>query len=159
MTTIDGGEAGETYFLVEMFCNEPGCDCRRAFIQVFSEDNSVEQPRATISWGWESEAFYRRWAGFPLDDEELAELRGPALVRLATQSEDAEDLLEHFRVVIGDEAYAQRIVRHYQKFRRTVAPPRSSSGAPRSQRNVVAKRREQNKRRRKARAMQRKKRK
>ena len=159
MTTIDGGEAGETYFLVEMFCNEPGCDCRRAFIQVFSEDNTVEQPRATISWGWEPEEFYRRWAGFPLDDEELAELRGPALVRMARQTEDAEDLLEHFRVVIGDEAYAQRIVRHYQQFRRTVAPPRSSGGTRTPRRKVVAKRRAQNKQRRKTKAKQRKKRK
>ena len=111
MTTFEAGEPTGTYHLVEMFCDEPGCDCRRAYIQVFSEDRSVVQPRATITWGWESDEVYRRWAGFRLEKGDLEELRGPALARMSRQSEEAEELLERFRAVIGDEAYAARIVR------------------------------------------------
>ena len=159
MTVMEGGEPTGTYHLVEMFCDEPGCDCRRAFIQVFSEDTTVEQPRATISWGWESDDLYRRWASFPLDDDDLEELRGPALVRLNRQSEEAEELLERFRVVIADEAYAERIVRHYQAFRSTIPSGRSSAGTRPSQRTAIAKRRAQNKQRRKAKSKQRRKRK
>ncbi|MCA9625500.1 MAG: hypothetical protein KC731_41045 [Myxococcales bacterium] len=158
MTTFEAGEPTGTYHLVEMFCDEPGCDCRRAFIQVFSEDPSVVQPRATITWGWESDEFYRRWAGFPLEEGDLEELRGPALARMSRQSEEAEELLERFRAVIGDEAYAARIVRHYEAFRATVPSRPSPLEARRPPPEAIAKRRAKNKQRRKTRAKQRKRR-
>lgn len=39
------------YSFIEMFCNEPGCDCRRVFYSVVSSvDFNV---KAVIAWGWE----------------------------------------------------------------------------------------------------------
>ena len=160
MIVFDNGEPTVTYSLVEMFCNERGCDCRRAFIQVVSDDPSVPQPRATISWGWESAAFYRRWASFPLNEEDLDELRGPALARLHRQSEEADALLAQVRDVLADEAYAARVIRHYHAFRAALGEtPSPSPPSGRGKGKAVAKRRAKNKQRRKARAQQRRKRK
>lgn len=91
ITVLKAGSAlpAGTYGFVEMFCNDERCDCRRAFIQVLADvsprlrDN---RPMATISFGWEDESFYRKWASFPLSNEGLAELKGPALASMAPQS-------------------------------------------------------------------------
>ncbi|HJL15155.1 MAG TPA: hypothetical protein RMH99_05840 [Sandaracinaceae bacterium LLY-WYZ-13_1] len=55
----DGDSLGSDFFF-EMFCDEPGCDCRRVFIHVASDDPSESQPRAALAWGWEPDEFYRR---------------------------------------------------------------------------------------------------
>ncbi len=126
MHMMDGGpEPARSYLFTELFCDEPGCDCRRVFIQVYSDERGVAQPRATISWGWEPDRFYREWARFPLDDRDLDELRGPGLVRMAPQSKESADLLARFRMLLNDPAYAERIVRHYRAFRELIG-----SGAP-----------------------------
>ena len=113
-----------TYGFLEAFCDDEGCDCRRVFLNVCGGDNTPPALRqahlATISFGWESKAFYRLWASFALPEDDLAELRGPALVRLARQSDYAPALLDHFKVVLEDKAYVARIVRHYKMFRAAV---------------------------------------
>jgi hypothetical protein len=125
ITVLKAGSAlpDGTYGFVEMFCNDERCDCRRAFIQVLSDhsprlrDNG---PLATISFGWEDESFYRKWASFPLSNEELAELKGPALASMAPQSRYASVLLVHFKILVHDEAYAERIARHYRAYREVI---------------------------------------
>jgi hypothetical protein len=116
----EDGALVESLLFVESFCNERSCDCRRVFINVYSDRPHARNPLSTISWGWEPDAFYRKWARFPLSKADLDELRGPGLVRLAKQHEDAEEMLEQFRTLIADEAYASRIVRHYEMFRAKV---------------------------------------
>ena len=74
-------------------------------------------PFAPFHFGWEPESFYRQWASFELDADDLEELRGPALMRLAPQSRYAPALLDRIRSVLKDPAYVDRIVRHYQMFR------------------------------------------
>jgi hypothetical protein len=130
------GEPERAYEFVELFCDERGCDCRRAWIQVFSDEPNVEQPRANISWGWEPAGFYRKWASFHLTADDLAELKGPGLVRMARQSEEAPDILARFReVVLADARYAARIVRHYKAFRALIDVPREPTRAPKAGRN------------------------
>ncbi len=128
---FEGGlQNGPTHLFLELFCDEAGCDCRRVYVHVISDAPGVPQPRAVISWGWESEGFYRKWASFPLEDADLDELRGPALARMQPQSEDAPELLEQFRMMLADRHYAARIVRHYEQFRASVEEegPRPQSG-------------------------------
>jgi len=128
---VQAGAIAKSYTFMELFCNEKACDCRRVFVQVVSDDAGVRQPRATLSWGWEPEAFYRNWASFPLDAEDLEELRGPGLVRFAPQSEESDAILAHFRRLLTDEAYAQRLIRHYRLFRQAAdRAPASETGAP-----------------------------
>ena len=49
------GLPGDTYALVELYCNEPGCDCRRVMLMVVAKKRG---PLAVISYGWESLEFY-----------------------------------------------------------------------------------------------------
>jgi len=112
-----------SYAFAEMFCNDVRCDCRRAFIQVLADvrprlrDNG---PVATISFGWEDESFYRNWASFPLSNEDLSELKGPALASMARQSQYASELLAQFKILAHDEAYVERIARHYRAYRQVI---------------------------------------
>ena len=109
------------YGFVELFCNEEGCDCRRVFINVVAEadgpHSTAANPLATISYGWEAESFYRDWASFPLSKADLEELKGPALASMSRQTKYAPMFLQQFETLLQDEAYAARIVRHYQMYR------------------------------------------
>ena len=46
------------YSLLEMYCDEPGCDCRRVFLYVMS--SLTEQVVAVIAYGWENPEFYTK---------------------------------------------------------------------------------------------------
>jgi hypothetical protein len=126
-----GIPAGE-YGFVEMYCNEENCDCRRVFFTVMS---SVRQDvEAVIAWGWEDEAYYKRWLG--MNDPEMAvEMRGPCLNLGSPQSKIAPALLELARThLLADPAYVDRIKRHYALFRAKVdgggavqKPPKKSA--------------------------------
>lgn len=134
-----------SYSFLELFCDEDGCDCRRVFINVVRTDQgtgAVRAPLATISFGWEPESFYRSWASFPLANDDLRELKGPALVRLTRQSRYAQVLLDLFGAFVDDDAYVARIVRHYQMYRAaidTAATAKSKPvvrGGPKPERNA-----------------------
>jgi hypothetical protein len=49
-----------SYGLIEFYCAERKCDCRRVLLQVWSEDHPGKV-LATINFGWESVDFYTRW--------------------------------------------------------------------------------------------------
>ena len=50
------------YSFLEFYCNEPGCDCRRVMIDVLRPETGWSKVWATISYGWESLDFYRKWS-------------------------------------------------------------------------------------------------
>jgi hypothetical protein len=123
ITTFNDGDLPEaTYGLIELYCNERDCDCRRVLFQVISAEVEwkKETPLATISFGWEDDSFYRDWASFDLSDEDLDELRGPGLMRLVPQSHYAPALLERIRPLLEDKAYVDRLIRHYEMFREAI---------------------------------------
>ncbi len=112
-----GLPAGSYQFL-EMYCDEPGCDCRRVMFSVFcSTTNAVE---AVIAWGWESLEFYERWLG--MDDPYLArEMKGPILNLGSPQSRNAPAILElAANLLLTDAAYVARLQRHYAMFREKI---------------------------------------
>lgn len=101
------------YGFIEFYCNEPACDCRRVVVSVVSPDPGLT-PLATISFGWESLQFYRDRLG---DLEDAAVLKGPTLDPLHPQTKYAPALLRLFRFVLTDDAYVERLKRHYQLFK------------------------------------------
>ncbi len=107
-----------SYSFLEMFCDEPECDCRRVLFHVLS---SVTQDFvATISYGWEDPSFYSKWIGFD-NPEMLAAMKGPALNIGSPQSELAPMLLEAVRdLLLPDPAYIERVKRHYSLFREKI---------------------------------------
>ena len=110
-----GLPAGEYGFL-ELYCNEPTCDCRRVLFQVCRADRP-NKVLATINYGWESEDFYANWLHG--DRESARELAEGTLDPLNPQSKFSPALLEFFRqILLQDRAYIDRLRRHYQMFKR-----------------------------------------
>lgn len=124
------------YSFLEMFCDEPGCDCRRVFFSVVS--SLQKDIQAVITWGWEEQSFYEKWMG---DDDPLIirSLIGPALNLASPQSKLASALLDLFRnVLLKDAAYVDRLKRHYSLFRQKIddkASPTISGKRKRNQKN------------------------
>lgn len=101
------------YGFIEFYCEEPACDCRRVVVSVVSPDPGLT-PWATISFGWESLQFYRDRLG---DVEDAAVLKGPSLDPLHPQTKYAPAVLRLFRFVLTDDAYVERLKRHYHLFK------------------------------------------
>ena len=124
-----GLPAGEYGFL-ELYCNEPTCDCRRVLVQVRRAD-LPDQVLATINYGWESQDFYARWLHG--DREGAREIASASLDPLNAQSKASPVLLELFRhIILEDRAYIDRLRRHYRMFKRAQrgAAPRPTGEAP-----------------------------
>jgi len=117
------------YLLIELFCTDPGCDCRRVFFNVkhVESDGLV----AVIAYGWEDKEYYREWFGQDVPgmadvlEEDMPgmidELKGPALNTASPQSEFAPALLNRVESVLEDEEYVERIKRHYRMFKDSIS--------------------------------------
>jgi hypothetical protein len=105
------------YALIELYCNEPHCDCQRVMIFVLRPDTEWKV-WATINYGWESLEFYQRWAGAPDWDRE--QWQGPFLDPLGEQTQYSPVLLDLFSFVLESPDYIERLKRHYQLFRKAV---------------------------------------
>ena len=94
------------YSFLEMFCDEPGCDCRRVFFSVVS--SLQKDIQAVIAWGWEEREFYIKWMG---DDDPciINDLIGPALNLTSQQSNLAPALLNLFRNVLLQDTTCHRL--------------------------------------------------
>lgn len=122
MPIVDGKVVEELLF-VERYCNEPDCDCRRVVVKVFSEKERRDGGSfevADLSFGWEPESYYRRWAGGPVSAAQLKDLKGPAVRMLTPQTSRSNEMLGHFQTLLGDPAYVARIRRHYAMFRAAI---------------------------------------
>ncbi len=105
------------YAYVEFYCPDLNCDCRRVFIQVFARDRQ-DQVLASINYGWEKEAFYRK--KMPYDSKAPREIVSGSLDPLNAQSEHCAALLELFQKFVLDEPYRLRLKRHYELFREEI---------------------------------------
>jgi hypothetical protein len=118
------GLPADEYALVEFYCEDPACDCRRVIIQIWTE----RQPGvslASFSFGWESKEFYRNWTHGAKDGEDM---HGLSIEPLAKQTRYTEPLMALVDMVIReDPAYVERLKRHYQMFK--AAQSGSSAGA------------------------------
>ena len=114
------------YSLLDMYCDEPGCDCRRVMFSVFvSASKSVE---AVIAYGWETREFYVRWMHDD-DPQMIRELQGPVLNLASPQSSRASAILNLVKnVALRDEQYIERLKSHYLMFRETVDVKPGSRG-------------------------------
>ena len=102
------------YGFIELYCDEAGCDCRRVMIDVLRPETGWSKIWATISYGWESLDFYRKWGGTGSDP---VEIKGPYLDPLNPQTRYSSALLDLFRFLLQSPDYVERLKRHYQMFR------------------------------------------
>jgi hypothetical protein len=105
------------YGFVELYCDQPGCDCRRVMIDVLRPETGWSKVWATISYGWESLDFYRHWGG---GDTDPVQIKGPYLDPLNPQTKYSSALLNLFRFLLQSPEYVARIQRDYQMFRKSV---------------------------------------
>jgi hypothetical protein len=104
----------DEYVYLEFYCHDLDCDCRRVFLQVISK-GQPGKVFASIAYGWEKEAFYRKRMPWDPDAAKLT-VRGE-LDPLNEQSEFAAEFLHLFKQVVLDEPYRLRLRRHYRMFR------------------------------------------
>lgn len=95
-TVVNRGDLpNDEYGLLESYCDDPACDCRRVMLNVASrKQNKI---LATVSFGFD-----------PNDP-----LRGPFLDPLNRQSEHALALLKLVETMLQDGQYVARLERHY----------------------------------------------
>jgi hypothetical protein len=105
------------YGFLEFYCNEPGCDCRRVMIDVLRPETGWSKVWATISYGWETLDFYRKWGETASDP---IEMKGPYLDPLNPQTKYSPALLNLFRFLLQSPDYVERLKGHYQMFRDSV---------------------------------------
>lgn len=134
------------YSFVEMYCDEPGCDCRRVFFYVIS--SLRKDVAAVIAYGWENPEFYARWIRSD-DPKMISELRGPVLNLGSPQSDLAPAILDIVQnVVLRDELYVQRLKTHYTMFRDKIDIKKAV--APRKRNIKKTKKKKKRKKKRKA---------
>ena len=95
-----------SYALVESFCPDPACDCRRVLLNIACEEQLERGYLATISYGFDRHA----------------EMAGPFLDRLNPQSEYSEALLELVTAsALSDPGYVERLEQHYRLVKQAAA--------------------------------------
>ena len=113
------------YGFMELYCEEPDCDCRRVLLQV-TTPQAPKTVLATINYGWESAEFYARWMHG--DAQAGREITDACLDPLNPQSKYADHLLDVFRKqLLTDPAYITRFARHYEMFKATQQNPAEST--------------------------------
>jgi len=118
-TVFDNSElpAGN-YGLLEMYCDEHSCDCRRVFLSVIS--SVTQQIEAVIAFGWESHKFYAKWLGDE-DSYIISELKGPVLNLSSPQSKISPAILNIVKNnILQDQPYIKRLQTHYKMFRKRI---------------------------------------
>lgn len=98
----------DEYALVESYCPDPGCDCRRVMLNVLPRYHTTRHFLAAISFGFDRDG----------------EMAGPFLDPLNPQSRYARALLEIVqRMLETDAAYVARLESHYRQVKEAVADP------------------------------------
>lgn len=109
-----------SYVFTEFYCTDLECDCQRLLVKVLRFKSARDQPEdvATISYTW-NEALDDAWS-FLLEED----ISNPFLDPFHRQADYAMDLLELWHVMVQrDEAYAERLKRHYTELRAAHADP------------------------------------
>ena len=107
-----------TYEMVETYCTDPGCDCRKTMILVHHDRRHV----STINFGWETPEFYTRWYGAPLDARTRAEMQGPSIDLNSPDLVPPGAMLAFFSALL-DARYLEHLRAQYTRFRAALAPP------------------------------------
>jgi len=102
----------DTYALVELYCIDPGCDCRRVMVNVIKDSESRHV--ATINHAFDPE------------DSPAAALGQTFLDPLNEQTDLGPPLLALFKLMLLDHSYWARLERHYQLVKAAVRDPADS---------------------------------
>ncbi len=133
----------DEFGLLEMYCDEPNCDCRRVMFSVISRKQ--EGIVAYIAYGWESREFYAARFGENSPDI-IDELQGPVLNSMSPQSKLAPALIPQIEGILQDAKYVDRLKRHYAMFRKAIEKETARSSKLRHKRLLKPKRKKRKRR-------------
>ena len=127
ITLFDNNDFGlppDDYGLLESYCDDEDCDCRRVFLNIVSRKHN--KIMAVVTYGWENEAFYYKWFGgvdSPFVHQAVKEMTGLGLNSASHQSKLAPAIMKMVGwALASDPAYVARLKRHYQMFKEKVDP-------------------------------------
>ena len=104
------------YALLECFCVDVECDCRKVMINVVSTNPT--RLWTTLNYGWESEQYYRTWWG---KNHELYQPMSGVSFDPPTNDPLQNEFLSLFKEIIQtDHNYARRIESHYDMFKEKI---------------------------------------
>ena len=126
------------YGFIELYCDEADCDCRRVIIDVVSPATG---PKiwATINYGWEDLEFYEKWLH---SKEDAVGCKGSSLDPLNPQTEYASTFLRLFNWILEDQAYVERLKRHYYLFKGAIHKAHRSTRQGEGKRKRIQRRKE-----------------
>lgn len=107
-----------TYALLEMYCADKNCDCRRVFLNVVHEE--TKQFIVQIAFGWESKEFYAKWFGCDEDYSCLEDMAGWEILQAPLGKKSVEMfelLMSHLK---NDKDFIAKTKRHYQAFKKII---------------------------------------
>jgi len=115
------GLPADEYGLIEAYCDDENCDCRRVFFNIASRKR--KEIIAVVTYGWETESYDRKWFGggdTATSRMAVKEMTGLGLNSASQQSKFAPAALELVRDLLQDTNYVARIKRHYKMFKESV---------------------------------------
>ena len=111
LTEDKNGLRAGSYKLIENFCADRQCDCRKVMINLVNDKNEI---LATMGFGWEGIKYYEKW----INDKKLAqEMTGAYLEKDGIQTEHSRECLRLFKKVLKDLYYVNCFRRHYKQFK------------------------------------------
>jgi hypothetical protein len=110
-----GEELDGSYDLIDLYCQDPTCDCHKVTILVLDAQKNV---LATIAYGWKSKSYYYKWG---LDKETAQWLVHGFLDPWGIQSKHSSIFLQAFlRMLNNKPQFISRIKKRYALFKEAV---------------------------------------
>lgn len=104
------------YRFLDTYCTDPCCDCRKTMILVYRNDIHV----STINYGWESNAFYRKWMGSAFDDNIDQPMSG-ALIDISSPNHVPPKAILAFFQALLDDNWIAMFKTHYASVKMKIA--------------------------------------
>lgn len=102
-----------TYDVIDLYCIDPSCDCQKVTLSIV-KNNTI---KASVSYGWNSAAFYRSWGV----DQEMANLLTQGFLDpYAPQSNDAEAIFDHVSRLLTEPEGPRFFKKRYALFKKTL---------------------------------------
>ena len=98
------------YSFIDMYCADPGCDCRKTMIQVTHNGKLV----SVINYGWESATFYENWMGSSARDNPMPKMQGASIDITSPDLVSTHGILALFNALLND-IWIAKFKRHYDE--------------------------------------------
>lgn len=104
------------YFLVENYCADKECDCRKVMINVVTMD-SKSTILGTVGFGWEEPEYYKKWLG---DDQLGEEMAGTYIEAGGIQTGMEKECLDIVKNSLRDSKFVDLIKERYSIFKNKI---------------------------------------